>query len=89
MTRPEKDERVIEEARAWLMRSRRWAQRGLDAEEVLTDRESVADFAEAFQAIVDVTEPAQVRGIGNTAQLLALIDLVELLPRKGNLRHLN
>jgi hypothetical protein len=60
-----------------------------NAEEVLTDRESVADFAEALQAIVDVTEPAQVRGIGNTAQLLALIDLVELLLRKGNLRHLN
>ena len=33
-----------------LLRSRRWAQRGLDRlanEEVLTDRESVADFAEA------------------------------------------
>jgi hypothetical protein len=42
-----------------------------------------------LQAIVDVTEPAQVRGIGNAAQLPALIDLVELLPRKGNLRHLN
>ena len=65
-----------------LLRSRRWAQRGLDRlanEEVLTDRESVAGFAEALQAIVDVIEPAQVRGIGNTAQLLALIDLVELL----------
>ena len=37
----------------------------------------------------DVTEPAQVRGIGNTAQLLALIDHVEPLLRKGNLRHLN
>jgi hypothetical protein len=51
MTRPENDESVIEQARAWLLRSRRWAQRGLDrlanAEEVLTDRESVADFAEA------------------------------------------
>jgi len=43
-----------------------------------------------LQAIVDVTEPAQVRGIEeNTAQLLALIELVELLLRKGNLRHLN
>jgi hypothetical protein len=93
MTRPENDESVIEQARVWLLRSRRWAQRGLDqlanAEEALTDRESVADFADALQAIVDVTEPTHVRGIGNTAQLLALIDLVELLLRKGNLRHLN
>jgi len=91
--RPENDGSVIEQARAWLLRSRRWAQRGLDRlanpEEVLTDRESVAGFAEAMQAIVDVTEPAQVRGIENTAQLLALIDLVELLLRKGNLHHLN
>ena len=93
MMRSENDESVIEQARAWLLRSRRWAQRGLDqlanAEEALTDRESVADFADALQAIVDVTEPAQARGIGNTAQLLALIDLVELLLRKGNVRHLN
>jgi hypothetical protein len=40
MTRPENDESVIEQARAWLLRSRRWAQRGLDrlanAEEALS-----------------------------------------------------
>jgi hypothetical protein len=38
-TRPENDEGVIEQARAWLLRSRSWDQRGLDrlanAEEVL------------------------------------------------------
>ena len=57
----------------------------------LPNRESRGGgFAEALQAVVDVTEPAQVRGIEeNTAHLLALIDLVELLLRKGNLRHLN
>jgi len=32
----------------------------------------------------DVTEPAQVRGIGNTAQLLALIDLVKRPMRDTN-----
>jgi hypothetical protein len=72
--------RVIEQARTWLLRSRRWAQHGLDrlanAEEVLTDHESVAGFAEALQAIVDVTQPSQVWSIESKAQLLALIDLV-------------
>lgn len=86
MTRPENDESVIEQARAWLLRSRRWAHRGLDrlanAEEVLTDRESVADFAEALQAIVDVTEPARVRGIGITAQLPALAKFTNANSRK-------
>jgi hypothetical protein len=56
---------------------------------LLTDDEQVADMAEALQAVVHVTQPSQVRSIDNKAQLLALIDLVELLFRKGNLRHLN
>ena len=46
-------------------------------------------MAEAVQAVVRVTQPSQVRSIDNKAQLLALIDLVELLFRKGNLRYLN
>jgi hypothetical protein len=46
-------------------------------------------LAEALQAVVHVTQPSEVRSIDNRAQLLALIDLVELLLRKGNLRHLN
>jgi hypothetical protein len=60
-----------------------------DKPDLLAGNEQRVDVTEVLQAIVDVTEPAQVRGIGNTAQLLALIDLVELLLGKGNLRHLN
>jgi len=93
--RPEDDKYVLEQSRAWLLRSRRWAQRGLELlanteeSDLLTDDEQVADMAEALQAVVHVTQPSQVRSIDNKAQLLALIDLVELLFRKGNLRHLN
>jgi hypothetical protein len=93
--RHENEEHVLEQSRAWLLRSRRWAERGLELlasteeADLLTDHEKAAEMAEALQAVVDVTQPSQVWSIESKAQLLALIELVELLLRKGNLRHLN
>jgi hypothetical protein len=79
---------AIEQSRQWLLRSRRWAERGLamladgehgvdaDAEQVMT---------EALLRIISLTDPKQVRGMNN-AELLSTIDLVELLLTRADFR---